>query len=126
MNRISAFLLLLFVPLLHPHAQSQEPPKRPLSVAVIAPSVSTSMEAKRVIAQENWTQGKFKTADAILVIVRSALFNPLRVNYRFVGELQQDAEGQLNIAGTNFHIYLYQLGDDLECTQLKHTSHEAR
>jgi hypothetical protein len=84
------------------------------------------MESKRIIAQPKWSVGKFKTADAILVIVRSALFNPLQPNYRFIGELSEDADNQLNIAGPQFHIYLYQLGDDLECTQLKHESYDAQ
>jgi hypothetical protein len=110
------------------HAQQKEPPKtvrRALSVAVIAPSLSTSREAKRVMAQQGWTQGKMKTADAILVVVRSSLSLPLRSSYDFIGELKEDAGRQINISGPKFHIYLCQLGDDLECTELKHISYEA-
>lgn len=103
MNRTILVLLLLLASLAPVPAQ-QEAPRRALSVAVIAPSVSTSMEARRLIAQQKWTVGKFKTADAILVVVRSALFNPLQANYRFIGELSKDADNQLNIAGPKFHI----------------------
>ena len=54
-----------------------------------------------------------KTADAILVVVRSSLSLLLRSSYDFIGELKEDADRQLNISGQKFHIYLYQLGDDL-------------
>ena len=125
--RTSLSVLLLFVALLHiAHAQQKEIPQRAISVAVIAPSISTTFEAKRVIAQQGWTQGKMKTADAILVVVRSSLSLPLRPFYSFIGELKQDADTQLNIAGPKFHIYLYKLGDDLECSEMKHISYEAK
>ena len=78
-----------------------------------------------VIARQGWTQGKMKTADAILVVVRSSLSLLLRSSYDFIGELKEDADRQLNISGQKFHIYLYQLGDDLECTELKRISCEA-
>jgi len=126
----NVLVLFLILSLLLPasYAQQKETPKaikRPLSVAVIAPSLSTSREAKRVIAQQGWTQGKMKTADAILVVVRSSLSLPLRSSYDFIGKLKEDADRQLNISGPKFHIYLYQLGDDLECTELKHINYEA-
>lgn len=95
------------------------------SVAVIAPSVSTSNEARRIIAREGWTEGKMKTSDMILVVVRSELSLPLQSSYAFVGELKDDADRQLNIAGSNFHVYIYRLGDDLDCTELKHVSYKA-
>jgi len=81
------------------------------------------LEARQIVARQGWTVGKLKTSDAILVVVRSALVLPLRSAYLFVGDLKEDADRQLNIAGTKFHIYLYQLGDDLECTELKHISY---
>lgn len=67
--RFLTFFLLVGLLLTATHAQQKETPKqrkRAISVAVIAPSLSTSREAKRVIAQQGWTQGKMKTADAIL------------------------------------------------------------
>lgn len=96
---------------------------RGLTVAVIAPSVSTSMEARRLISQQGWVRGRFKTADAILVVVRSSLGHPLRSSYSFIGELMRDAESQLNISGSVFHIYIYDLGEDLECKELRHVSY---
>ena len=56
------------------------------------------MESKRIIALQKWTVGKFKTADAILVVVRSSLSNPLRSTYQFIGDLSKDADGQLDRA----------------------------
>jgi hypothetical protein len=130
-TKVSRFVFLLFVfglLLAATHAEEKEPsktPKRASSVAMIAPSLSTSREAKRIITQQGWTQGKMKTADALLVVVRSNLSLPLRSSYDFIGELKEDAERQLNISGAKFHVYIYQLGDDLECNELKHTSYGA-
>ena len=123
-TKILGFLLILWELLPFAYGQRAET-QRNISVAVIAPSISTSMEARRIISRQGWTQGKFKTADAILVVVRSSLSLPLQSSYTFVGELKADADGQLNISGPKFHVYLYQLGDDLECTELKHISYEA-
>ena len=113
-------VILLLVPSLS-HAQV-----RGLSVAVIAPSVSTSMEARAVLARQGWSQTNLRNADGILVVVRSMLFNPLSYSYRSIGDLQHDADTQLNISGENFHIYLYQINDDLGVTQLKHSSYKAK
>lgn len=124
MNRNRILPTLLLCILCSFVARAQDASHR-LSVAVIAPSASTSVESKLIIAKQNWKIGKLKTADAILVVVRSALFDPLQANYRFIGDLSKDAENQLNIAGPKYHVYLYSLGDDLECTQLKHISYEA-
>jgi hypothetical protein len=90
MNRLLFLFILSISSVYYPTAQAQEE-GRPLSVAVIAPSVSTSMESKRIIALQKWTVGKFKTADAILVVVRSSLSNPLRSTYQFIGDLSKDA-----------------------------------
>lgn len=111
---------------LHCWGEAPEPAQRKVaSVGVISPSVSTSMEATRILAKQGWTRGKMKSVDAILVVVRSCLPLPLRQSYGFVGDLKNDADSQLNIAGPQFHVYLYVLGDDLECTQIKHISYDA-
>jgi hypothetical protein len=123
--RLPTILLILLAVSNSARAQQTEPTRRGISVAVIAPSVSTSIEARRILAQQGWTQVKMKTADAILVVVRSSLSLPLRSSYSFVGELKEDADRQLNISGPKFHIYLYQLGDDLDCTEFKHISYDA-
>jgi hypothetical protein len=97
-----------------------------LSVYVIAPSVSTSMEARAIRQRNSWTEATdARTADAILVVCRSSLFNPLNDRYDSLKELEKDADDQLNIAGPKFHIYLFQLQGDLSVSQLKHTSYEA-
>jgi hypothetical protein len=46
-------------------------------VAVIAPSVSTSMKAREIRMRLGWTEVQPKQADNVLVVVRSALFDPL-------------------------------------------------
>ena len=73
-------------------------------VYVIAPSVSTSMEARSVMARKGWTSCKIKKAEGIFVVVRSMLSNPLHYSYQSVFELEKDADFQLNISGENFHL----------------------
>jgi hypothetical protein len=94
-------------------------------VAVIAPSVSTRMEARAVLARLRWHETTLREAQGILVVVRSMLFNPLSSSYDSIKELQEDAEGQLNISGESFHIYIYRINSDLSVDQVKHTSYKA-
>jgi hypothetical protein len=99
--------------------------RRGLSVYVIAPSVSTSMEARSIRMKNGWTESRLRQADAILVVVRSMLFNPLNYSYDSVKELEDDADSQLNISGEKFHIYIYSIDDDMEVDQEKHVSYKA-
>jgi hypothetical protein len=97
----------------------------PLDVWVVAPSVSTSMEARRIMAKLAWTSVSIRKASAALVVVRSGLYNPLRGSYDSQCELKEDADRQLNIAGTNFHVYVYDLRDDLSARQVDHQTYKA-
>jgi hypothetical protein len=110
--------------------KGQAPPvqdsRRGLKVYVIAPSVSTSMEARSIRLKYGWVESPLRRADAVLVVVRSMLFNPLDYSYDSVKELQDDADNQLNIAGENFHVYIYSIDDDMKVTQEKHVSYKAR
>lgn len=99
---------------------------RGLNVAIIAPSVSTSMEAQRIRRQLSLYEVPFKEAEAILVVVRSGLTFPLRDEYDSVKELREDAERQLNISGDEFHLYLYDLRDDLSVASVAHRHYPAR
>jgi hypothetical protein len=94
-------------------------------VAVIAPSVSTRMEARAILARLGWHETTLRDASGILVVVRSMLFNPLSWSYESIKDLQEAAEFQLNISGENFHIYIYSITPDLGVTQVKHTSYKA-
>jgi len=100
-------------------------PAEGLRVFVIAPSVSTSMEARSIRMKNGWIESKLRQADAILVVVRSMLFDPLNYSYNSVKELENDANRQLNISGENFHVYLYSIDDDMKVTQQKHLSYKA-
>jgi hypothetical protein len=44
---------------------------------VIAESVSTSMEARRIIRQQRWQEAPLRQAEYVLVVVRSSLMMPL-------------------------------------------------
>lgn len=97
----------------------------PNGVALIAPSVSTAQKAREVMQRMKWIEVKPRRADNVLVVVRSALFNPLRDRYESFGELRRDAENQLKIAGPKFHVYTYTLDDDLRVSQTEHVSQDA-
>jgi len=94
-------------------------------VAVIAPSISTSMKAREIRMKMGWYELQPKQADKVLVVVRSGLFNPLDYSYDSYGELKKDAENQLNISGSNYHVYIYEIKDDLSVIQLEHISFPA-
>lgn len=97
-----------------------------LRVAIIAHSVSTSMEARSILLRQHWTETQLRYADAILVVVRSMLTMPLQYHYGSIGDLNRDAELQLNITGESFHVYIYPIGDDLSVTQSQHVHYPAR
>ena len=93
--------------------------------AVIAPSISTQNESYRVMRKLQCSFSSFRDSDFILVVVRSELFDPLMLSYESVSELKRDSDMQLNISGSNFHIYIYGLNGDLSVNQLKHISYKA-
>jgi hypothetical protein len=94
-------------------------------VAVIAPSVSTSMKAREIRTRARVSEVPLRRAERVLVVVRSSLFNPLNYSYSCVCGLREDAERQLNIAGPKFHVYIYSVDDELRATQLSHDSFDA-
>lgn len=94
-------------------------------LAVIAPSVSTSMMARQLLTKLHSSEVGLRSAESVLVVVRSSLYNPLMPGYRSVCDLQKDAESQLNIAGPNFHVYVYAMDDNLRVTQSAHQSFPA-
>lgn len=83
------------------------------------------MMARQVLAKLHTSEVGLRCADQVLVVVRSSLFNPLMAGYGSVCELQKDADGQLNIAGPNFHVYVYGIDDDLRVTQTAHQTFPA-
>jgi hypothetical protein len=89
-------------------------------VAVIAHSISTSTEARRIMSNMKWTKVERKNADYILVVCRSGLSFPLNSAYDSIKELDEDADNQLNISGSNMHVYVYQINDDLSVDENKH------
>ncbi len=95
--------------------------QRGLSVAVVAHSISTRVEARKVLARQGWTETtNLRQADGILVVCRSGLNWPLNDSYRSFKELNDDADSQLNISGSNFHIYVYKLNNDLSVEKVAH------
>jgi hypothetical protein len=97
-----------------------------MSVYVIAPSVFCNMEAHKALKQNGWSETKnIGTTDAILVVVHSSLSNPLSNRYDSLEELAKDAEDQLNIDGSKFHIYLFQRQGNSSVSQTRHINYKA-
>ena len=94
-------------------------------VYVIAESVSTSMEAQRILYRQQWTAVPLRRAQFVLVVVRSELEMPLTGFYSSVADLKHDAEMQLNIAGSNYVVYLFTLDYELRPTELKRIAYPA-
>ena len=120
--RILYSLLFLLSFSLAPSVVSAE---RALNVAVIAHSISTSMEAREVRRRNGWTETDLRQADAILVVCRSGLNWPLNSSYDSIKELDDDADSLLNISGSNFHIYIYRINSDLSVDEIKHVHYPA-
>jgi hypothetical protein len=99
--------------------------RQPLDVWVVAPSISTSVEARSVMAKLGWTEVALRRASAAVVVVRSGLNNPLLPSYRSTCDLTHDADFQLNISGPNFHVYVFSIADDMSVRQVDHTSYKA-
>ncbi len=100
--------------------------QRGLSVAVIAHSVSTSMEAREVLWKQGWTETtNFRQADGILVVCRSGLLWPLNSSYDSIKKLNNDADMQLNISGSKFHVYVYRINNDLSVSEVEHIHYPA-
>jgi len=121
--RLKKYYILLFLILIL--CENSNAQKEITKVAVIAPSVSTSMKAREIRYHFKWQEVEPKEADYILVVVRSMLFYPLQNSYDSFTELKDDAESQLNISGSNYHIYLFFLENDLSVTEVDHKYFEA-
>ena len=116
---ISALMIAIGMPL---NAYAE----RGLNVAVIAHSISTRAEARNVMRRQGWSEAaNLRQADAILVVCRSGLNWPLSSSYRSIKELDDDADSQLNISGSNFHIYIYQINNNLGVDEVKHVHYPA-
>ncbi len=94
-------------------------------VFVIAHSLSTRMKAREILMNSRLHEANLRQSDGALVVCRSELFNPLNYSYGSVGELNEDADRQLNISGSNYHVYIYSFDEDFQCHQVKHTSFPA-
>ena len=90
---------------------------------VITDSVSTDMEAYRILVQQHWLEVPLRRAQFALVVVRSETESPLIGIYSSLDALRHDAEMQVNISGSNYVVYVFALDDDLRPTELKRISY---
>jgi hypothetical protein len=92
---------------------------------VIAPSVSTRLEAKRLLRFCRWSDTTVvRDADLVLVVVRSSGSDPLEPSYDSLKWLQDAASSQLNESGAQFHVYLFSIRQDLSFLQSSHRSYD--
>jgi hypothetical protein len=95
-------------------------------VFVIAHSISTRAEARRVMQKQGWSQvNNPAQASGILVVCRSGLSYPLNSSYKNIKELNEDADSQLNISGSNFHIYVFNLNGNKTVSEAQHVYYPA-
>jgi hypothetical protein len=99
-------LLILYLFLIPHFALAQTRGSVP-GVYVIADSVSTRMEARRIMQQKGWSEIPLRQAHYALVVVRSMLWDPLGSTYDSVGELKEAAAQQMNISGDDFVVPLF-------------------
>jgi len=74
--------------------------------------------------KNNKSESSLRGADVILTVVRSSLSWPLNSSYDSIGELKDDIESQLNISGSNGHIHVYGINDDLSVNEIFHSGFE--
>ncbi|QWD31215.1 hypothetical protein G6681_05590 [Polynucleobacter paneuropaeus] len=95
-------------------------------VYVIAHSISTRAEARRVMQKQGWGQATNPAqASGILVVCRSGLSYPLNSPYKTIKELDEDADSQLNISGSNFHVYVFNLNGNKTVSEAQHIYYPA-
>ena len=100
-------------------------PQGPI-VYVVAPSPSTDKEAHRIMRFCRWSDTTLaRDADMILVVVRSSGGAPLAPAYDSLKWLRDEASGQLNESGAQFHAYLYTMRRDEHLTEANHSSYDA-
>lgn len=100
------------------------PNLKSVDVASMTDSISCSRLARHIMRLNKKSESSLRDADVILVVVRSTFNNPLDSSYDSTGELKEDVEGCLNIAGSNGHVYVYQIDDDLKVEQIFHSGFE--
>lgn len=123
MVRLIMFLIGFFLSVT---TLSQANTGKRLELAVIAHSISTRIEAREVLRRQKWAEStNILQADGILVVCRSGLSWPLNSSYDSVKDLDEDADSQLNISGSNFHIYIYTINNDLSVVEIKHIHYPA-
>jgi len=97
------------------------------SVIVVAPAGNnhaTNMEAQSVMRANNWTQGYDpRQSDGVLVAVRSSRFWPLADQYENLDTVRNAAEWNEQHDGYSFHVYLYQINQDLSLSQIAYESY---
>lgn len=92
---------------------------------VIAKSISTGVEARNILVQNNWVESNLRDADFALVVVRSMLRNPISSFSDDIFEIEDEADRQLNISGSNFVVYIYALDENLRPTLVQQTDYPA-
>ena len=92
-----------------------------LNVTVITDSISCSRFARFIMRKNSKSESSLKGADVILTVVRSSLISPLNSSYNSIEDLKHDIKSQINISGSNGHIYVYRINDNLSVNEAFHS-----
>jgi hypothetical protein len=92
----------------------------PREVAVFAPNYYARELADDILRQKHVTETTLKRADAILVVLRSTLANPLRTSYGCPCDLRRDTSARAGFAGQKTHVYVYTVDDNLRVRRVAH------
>jgi hypothetical protein len=98
----------------HSHSHAHD------GVAVIALSDFTEKKAREIMKQRRLSKVPLNGASEILVIVGSVMDDPLDEEYDSVCDLMEDADRQFNMVGPDFHLYFYEMNENLEAKQISH------
>jgi hypothetical protein len=121
MNMKKSLILFFLIFSLNSFSQNR------LKVYFIAHSISTRTEGKSVIRKNGWNiVTNPKEANLIFVVCRSGLYYPLSSSYRNIKELDEAADGLMNITGDNYHLYQFNLSKNGSISETHHKHYEAR
>jgi hypothetical protein len=92
----------------------------PREVAVIAPNYYAREVADDLLRQKHVTETTLKHADAVLVVLRSTLLNPLRTSYSCPCDLRRETSARAAFTGQKVHLYVYAVDDNLRVRRVAH------
>ena len=92
-----------------------------LKAVIITPSVSTAVKASQLLKNNGLVEAEFDKAECVFVVTRSDLSRPLNYSYPDIQQLRKDIDGQFNILGLKYHMYIYHINKNKSLSQIRHS-----